>query len=108
MKFSKWVTLHEADTTLQRWVVPLEQALRPTTDIDARIRRKTRQRLLRYGVVVHALIDTLDPKHRTTRDRIGYPNKLTRRSKRELIGLFDTFLPQVRETNIQKYTGVSR
>jgi hypothetical protein len=56
-------------------------------------------------VIVHALIDTLDPHHRTTRERPAYPNKMTRRAKRELIGrVFGVYLTDVK--GIQKYTGI--
>jgi hypothetical protein len=59
---------------------------------------------LRYGVVLHAMIDTLDKKHYTTRSRPGYPNKLSRRSKRDLIGrVFGVYLREVKNT--EKYVG---
>src|SRR5205807_2084021 len=87
INFRDFVELYEAHERMRRWLRPLEERLRDTT----RDRQRTRQRVLQYGVVIHAFIDTLDPKHRTTRARPAYPNKLTRRAKREIIGrVFDT------------------
>jgi hypothetical protein len=43
-----------------------------------------RQRLLQYGVVIQALIDSLDPEHVVTSDRPSYPDKLTMRTLRDL------------------------
>ena len=43
-----------------------------------------RQRLLRYGIVIHAMVDTLDPDHDITRDRPSYPHKLSKKSRRDL------------------------
>jgi hypothetical protein len=61
--------------------------------------------VLQYGVIVQALIDTLDPHHHTTRWRPGYPNKLSRRAKRELIGrVFGLYLQKVK--HVEKYTGI--
>ncbi len=99
--FKAFVEQYESDPTLQAWVQPLEQMLR-----DTRFPR-ARQRVLQYGVILHALIDTLDPKHYTTGDRPAYPNKLSRRAKRDLTGrVFDTYLPDVRHR--EKYTGIVR
>ena len=88
---------------------PLEEILLTAGRGQERDRRRARQRVLQYGVVVHAFIDTLDPKHRTTRERPAYPNKLTRRTKRDLIGrVFGQYLPKVSRKNVQKYTGIPR
>jgi hypothetical protein len=101
LQFKSFVELYEETSRLRAWLEPLEGVLR-----RARYRR-TRVRLLQYGVVVHALIDTLDPKHYTTTERPAYPNKLPRRTKRELIGrVFGIYLPDVR--NVEKYTGIRR
>lgn len=99
LQFKEFVEQYETTPSLRAWVQPLEQILR-----DTRFPR-ARQRVLQYGVILHALIDTLDPKHYTTRDRPAYPNKLSKRTKRDLIGrVFSTYLPDVRERT--KYTGV--
>ena len=61
--------------------------MRPLRDLLYETKyRRARQRMLQYGVVIHALIDTLDRKHYTTKYRPPYPNKLTNRAKHELIG----------------------
>lgn len=105
--FSNFVERFETGGQLRRWLLPLEETLRGTSEGTAKDRQRVRQRVLQYGVIVHALIDTLDPKHRTTRERPGYANKLTRRCKREIIGrAFRTYLPEVAGSNVQKYTGI--
>lgn len=56
-----------------------------------------RQRVLQYGAVLHALIDTLDPKHDVTGQRPSWPNKLTRRTVRALqFRIFGRYLGFVR------------
>lgn len=46
--------------------------------------RATRQQFLVYGVVAHALVDTLDSKHQTTHPRSSYDNKLSKSSKQKI------------------------
>src|SRR5205823_1789469 len=90
MSFKAFVEQYESTPSFREWLLPLEDILRQTRF------PRSRQRVLQYGVIVHALIDTLDPKHYATRERPGYPNKLSRRMKRELIGrVFGTYLPDV-------------
>jgi hypothetical protein len=58
---------------------------------------RDRQLILQYGAVLHALIDTLDPKHHVTGNRPGWPNKLTRRTSRALkFRVFGRYLGFVR------------
>ena len=64
------------DETAKSWIAPLHVLLK-NVHIKAR-----RQRLLVYGVVIHALIDELDPAHHTTHPRPTYPHKLSKESKR--------------------------
>jgi hypothetical protein len=99
--FRTFVEQYESTLRLRTWFQPLEDAIRQTKYPRAR------KRVLQYGVIIHAMIDTLDPKHYATRERPAYPNKLSRRAKRELIGrVFDIYLPTVR--HIEKYTGIKR
>lgn len=79
------------------WCEPLVQLL-------ARSKEKAiRQQLLVYGVVVHALVDTLDPKHQSTHPREPYPNKLSEKSKHEVKRLvFKEYLNSVGAIN--RYT----
>lgn len=62
----------------KRWFDPLVSTL-------LRINHtREKQRILTYGVIIHALVDTLDSEHLVTRDRPGWPNKLTTKSKKSL------------------------
>jgi hypothetical protein len=101
LPFKAFVEQYETTARLRGWLQPLEDVIRQTKY------PRTRTRMLQYGVIVHALLDTLDPKHYATKERPAYPNKLSRRAKRELIGrVFDTYLPDVRHP--EKYTGIRR
>lgn len=108
-RFTTFVERYEGGGATKKWLQPLEEILRDTGRGLKRDQQRARQRLLQYGVIIHALVDTLDAKHRTTRARPGYPNKLTRRAKRELIGrVFGEYLPGVSRKNVEKYTGIPR
>ena len=64
-----------------------------------------RQKLLQYGLVLHALIDTLDTQHVVTRNRPGLPGKLSRQTWRDLnYRVFRVYLPFV--TDRRKYLGL--
>ena len=66
-----------------------------------------RQQLLQYGIVVHALIDTLDPTHVVTNKRPSYPNKLTKKTRNGLrYRVFRVYLQFV--TDSRKFTGATR
>ena len=96
--FIKFVKAFETDPDTRRWISPLARVLSRTRHTYER------QRLLQYGAVVHALIDTLDPNRIVTRRRPSYPNKLTRRTWRELkYRVFGRYLPFV--PNPGKYLG---
>ncbi|MFC6352272.1 hypothetical protein H7691_15390 [Stenotrophomonas sp. CW117] len=60
------------------WCQPLTDLLTKTSE------RSARQKLLIYGIVLHSLVDTLDPEHHSTHKRSSYPNKLSRESKRRV------------------------
>jgi hypothetical protein len=101
VQFKKFVEQFESEERLRQWLQPLEKILR-----DCKLPRE-RQRVLQYGVVVHALIDTLDPKHLTTRERPAYPNKLSEQAKREIVRrVFGVYLPDVKNT--AKYVGETK
>ena len=91
----------EMDAEAQRWLAPVERVLgRMEHTAD-------RQRLLRYGIVAHAVIDALDPDHEVSRDRRSYPHKLSCRSWNELERrVFRVYLKFVKGT--QKYLGPPR
>ena len=69
IQFKSFVEQFDSDARLKDWLQPLELILR-----DCRLPR-ARQRLLQYGVVVHALIDTfMTSTHRNCQSlRVGYP-----------------------------------
>ena len=66
------------DQTVKAWIKPLYDLLM-SLHIKAR-----RQRLLVYGVVVHTLVDALDPEHQSTHPKPTYPHKLTKKAKRDI------------------------
>jgi hypothetical protein len=72
--------------------------IKPLMSILNRINHtKERQRFLVYGVILHALINTLDEKHLLSRDRPGWANKLNVKSQKELrFRIFRIYLPFVK------------
>lgn len=78
---------------LADWFRPLLEVVQ-----TASVNKRIRQRLLRYGVVVHAMIDTLDPEHHVTKQLPAYPNKLSKQSIRDLrYRTFQNYLPFVKD-----------
>lgn len=76
------MTLHEfliqidnQTSSLNKWIAKLEKRL-STLSI-----REDRQLILRFGIIVAALIDHFDPKHKSIRKRPYYINKLSEKSK---------------------------
>jgi len=75
--------LDEIDDTksgLNKWIKDLENLLLKVDD------KEQRQLVLRFGVIIAALIDHFDPKHKTVRRRDIYINKLSIKSKRMIRG----------------------
>lgn len=70
--------MSQEDTHFEHWLQPLRAELRKIHI------KKTRQRLLVYGTVLHAMIDTLDREHISTHARTPQPNKLSQASKRTI------------------------
>lgn len=98
MNFVEYVEHFDRNPYARRWARPLIEILSTTWDTDAR------QLILQYLVVLHAMIDTLDPKHLVTRDRPGIPNKLSAKSWKDLnYRVFKLYLPEL--GNCQKYIG---
>lgn len=99
--FIRFVAAFESDPGVQRWMAPLIHILTRTKHT------RERQQLLVYGIIVHALIDTLDPGHVVTRDRPSFPNKISKKSWRSLkyriFKLYLAFVP-----NQQKYLGPAK
>lgn len=61
---------------------------------------KQRQRILKFGIVLQAMIDTMDPGHHVGKSRPAYVNKLTRNSRADLrFRTFKLYLPLVKKPN---------
>ena len=98
IRFVDFVRRFEEDDEAQRWLAPLVRVL------ERMDHTADRQRLLRYGIVVHAMIDSLDSDHAVSRDRPSYPYKLSSRSRRDLQRrVFGVYLKFVKATG--KYLG---
>ena len=98
IKFIEFVNLIENDAMAKRWLEPLVQIVSRTSHTNER------QQLLQYGVIVHALIDTLDPEHISTRQRPSYPSKLSKKTWTGLnYRIFGHYLKCVEQT--AKYLG---
>ncbi len=65
-------------------------------ELDRAYDKDTRQRILRYGIIVSSFVNHFDPEHKFTLKRKIYVNKLTPASKRILGNfLFRLYLPFV-------------
>lgn len=97
--FKEFTERFLADKDYMRWYFPL------ITKISNISESSEKQRLLMYGVIIHALIETLDEDHLVTRKRPGWPNKLTKRSvktlKYQVFKVYLSFVP-----NPEKYYNV--
>ena len=101
MGFADFLRRYRTEPSWREWFEPLTQVLRRGRE------RSTRQKLLLYGVVLHSLVDELDPRHEIVHDRPPYPNKLSKRVRRDLrYKVFSVYLPFV--TNHRKYWYVAR
>jgi hypothetical protein len=76
--YVEFVRALETNEDTRRWLAPLAAVLGRTANTA------DRQRLLLYGVVVHAMIDTLDPTHSVTSERPSYPVKLIDKTRKDL------------------------
>lgn len=80
--------VNDPTSNLSKWVKYLDNALMSTTN------KENRQRILRFGVVVAALIDHFDPNYKTVRRRDIYVSKLTEKSKKHIRAyLINHYLP---------------
>ena len=93
-----FVSSFEQDAGYRRWIIPISQLLSRTKHTTER------QKLIRYITVIHALIDTIDPRHAVTRERPSMPNKLSKRSRNDLkYRVFGRYLDFVEKR--EKYLG---
>lgn len=96
--YVEFVRSIETSEEMRRWIEPLANVFRRTQHTE------DRQRLLQYGAVVHALIDSLDAKHHVTSDRPSFPNKLSEKTRKALrYRVFGVYLAFVDDK--EKYIG---
>lgn len=75
------------------WISPLVLMLGEASS------KTGRQSILRYGTVLHSMIDTLDPDHRVTKARPPFSNKLSRKTRADLkFRVFAKYLPFVSQS----------
>ena len=99
IRYVEFIRSVETIEETQRWIEPLASVLCKIHHTEER------QRLLQYGAVVHALIDSLDPMHLVTSNRPSYPNKLSDKTRKALrYRVFGVYLKFVRDN--AKYTAV--
>jgi hypothetical protein len=92
LTYHDFVELYLSDTKFRAWFEPVASLLQQIRHT------RYRQRILMYGSILHSFIDTLDPKHLIVRTIPAWPNKLSRRSRRELeYRVFRVYLPFVSE-----------
>jgi hypothetical protein len=96
LTFHGFIRENAEDERFRQWFYPLVDVLKNTN------KTQIRQKVLLYGVVIHAMLDTLDPKHHVVADRPSYPNKLSNKTRRVLrYKVFKEYLPFVK--GIEKY-----
>jgi len=101
LTYPEFVDMFLTKKEFRRWYKPLIDVL---TNLN---HTRERQRFLIYGIIIHSLIDTLDIKHLITRDRPGWANKLSKKSKRSLkYRIFKIYLPFV--ANYSRYLKVKK
>lgn len=99
LTYPEFVNLFLTNEDFKRWYQPLVEILSRLNHT------RDRQRFMTYGTIIHALIDTLDSEHHITRDRPGWANKLSKKSKRSLrYRVFKIYLPFVNKKS--KYFNV--
>jgi hypothetical protein len=86
---------------VQKWFQPLMSILVRMNHT------RERQRLLVYGAILHAMIDSLDQSHLVTSERPGWSNKLSYRSKKDLkYRVFKVYLTFVKDPKRYYSAGV--
>jgi hypothetical protein len=92
MSYYDFVEKYIANEQFRAWFQPI------MTLLNRMNHTRERQRLLVYAVIFHVLIDTLDPGHLVTRDRPGWSNKFSSRSRKELrFRVFKIYLSFVKD-----------
>ena len=70
------IQIDDQSSNLHRWIAVLESKL------TAAITKEQRQPIMRFGIIVVALIDHFDSSHKIARERNIYVNKLSEKNKR--------------------------
>lgn len=84
--------LNNHESSISRWTRKLETKLLSVSDKDVR------QQILRFGVIVAAMIDYFDPEHKTVRRRELYLIKLTKKSLNIIRNqLLNHYLPFIKD-----------
>lgn len=78
LTFYEFVQRFKSSEELREWYMPLIHYLTHSNH------KKYKQRILIYGIILHALTKTLDKDSIATKSRPGWANKLTKQSKRNL------------------------
>jgi hypothetical protein len=101
MNYYEFMEKYSSSDQFKKWFHPIMQILNRINHTSER------QRLLVYGVILHALVDALDEKHLVSGDRPGWANKLTVKSQKELrFRIFKVYLSFVKFS--ERYYGASR
>ena len=88
------IQFEDANSNLHLRVQNLESTLLSVKN------KENRQKILKFGVLVAALIDHFDPKYKTVRRRDIYINKLTEKSKKSIRTLLvEHYLPFLKKTD---------
>lgn len=92
LTFVQFVEKFLLHTNFRKWYNPLIDVLK-----NLQHTRK-RQQLLVYGTIIHSMVDTLDTKHDVTGPKPAWPNKLSKKSRRDLaFRVFRVYLPFVKD-----------
>ena len=79
MDYKKFAELLISKEEIEKWLDPLHSIL-----CKSFVNTQHRQKIVKYFMILHAMIDTLDYKHESTRNRKSLFNKLNVKSKRDL------------------------
>ena len=94
-------TLYEFTVEYKNSETGILELFKPLRDLLENTGPKyNRQRILQFGIIIHALIDHFDPKHKVIRKRDSYANKLTDKTRKSLQNrIFKHYIPFVMHHN---------
>jgi hypothetical protein len=99
LNYFEFVEKYDQSARLKMWFEPLCLFFNNLSNC------RSLQRTLVYGEIVHSLLDTLDSKHYYARKRPAWPNKLTKKNRKDLrFRIFKNYLPFVK--NPEKYFNI--